>query len=226
MKKSNLIISAIAITLLGVVIVCLIAFKERPQWKAEKATLRNPAVVQKNIDTKIAFATSCSKVEELILESPLNIKGKVHVCDSNRFYPAPNGEVKIDTILENDGKKLTLRITPKPDGQVIYYDIQLLLPQAHTIRVHNVNLVLETKMRGMDISLKGESLCTIPRLTEPGTTIALTDLCALSYIPRYPDSVQIKASGNALVYTVEDIAKQMQQKGQLILTQNAIVRNN
>jgi hypothetical protein len=224
MKKSNLIISVIALTILGVVIVCLTAYKERPEWEAEKKLLRSPVVEQQAIEKMTAFATKCSQVEELVLESSLNLRGQVFVTDSSQFRQASNGEVKIDTLLENGGKKLTIRIETKADAQIIYYDIQLLLPLVNTIRLNNMNMGLQTKSRGLHISLTGESLCNIRGTTEPGTKIELTDLSALYCIPRNTDSVQIKASGNAIVNTAEAMGKLMLQSGKLVLTQNAIVR--
>jgi hypothetical protein len=226
MKKSNLIISAIALTVLGVVIVCLTAYKERPEWKAEKKMLRSPVVEQQAIEKMTAFAARCSQVEELVLESSQNLKGQVFVTDSSQFRQASNGEVKIDTILENGGKKLTIRIEPKADAQIIYYDIQLLLPLVKTIRQNNVNLELQTKKRGMNISVRGESYCSLNEATHPGLHIDVTDLGALYLVFGETDSVQIKASGNALVYTSEEKARLMQQTGKLVLTQNAIIRDN
>jgi hypothetical protein len=226
MKKSNIIISAIALTILGVVIICLAAFKQRPEWKAEKEKQNNPVIEQQAIEKMAAFAAKCSQVEELVLESSLSLKGQVFVTDSSRFRQAGNGEVKIDTILENGGKKLTIRVEPKEGAQIIYYDIQLLLPLVNTIRQHNINLELQTKKKGMNISVKGESYCGIAGVTPAGSQVELTDLCALYFTPGNTDSVQIKASGNALVYTPEEKARQLLQTGKLILTQNAIVRYN
>jgi hypothetical protein len=225
MKKSNIIISSIGLLLLGVVILCLMAYRERPEWKAEREKQRNPVVEMQAIEKMAAFATKCTQVEELVLESSKNLRGQVSVSDSSQFRQAGNGEMKIDTVLENGGKKLTIRIEPKTDAQVIYYDIQLLLPLVKTIRVNNVNMGLQTKRRGMNISLKGESLCNFRGVSEPGSQIELTDLSALYLIPRKTDSIQIRASGNAIVNTVEQMGKLMQQTGKLVLTQNAIIRN-
>jgi hypothetical protein len=227
MKKSNLIISAIALTILGVVIVCLTAYKERPEWKAEKKLLRSPVVERQAIEKMTAFAARCSQVEELVLESSVNLRGRVLVTDSSQFSPASNGEVKIDTLLESGGKKLTLRIEPKADAQIIYYDIQLLLPLVNTIRLNNGTLDLETKKQGLHISVKGESYCNINGFTPAGTQVDITDLSTLYFLLRSTkDSVQIKASGNAIVNTQEEMGKLMQQNGDLILTQNAVIRNN
>ncbi len=225
MKKSNIIISGIALTILGVVVTCLAAFKQRPEWEAEKKLQQTQVVDQKAIEKMTAFATKCSLVEELVLESSLNLRGQVTVTDSSQFKSSGNGEMKMDTILENGGKKLTIRIEPEANGQIIYYDIQLLLPIVKTISVNNVNLVLKTKMRGISISLKGESLCHMNGTAEPGTRVALTDLSSLYCIPRNTDSVQINASGNAIVNTDREISQLMLQKGKLVLTQNAIVRD-
>jgi hypothetical protein len=227
MKKSNLIISAIALTILGVVIVCLTAFKERAEWKAEKKQQHSQVVEQQAIEKMTAFAARCSQVEELVLESSVNLRGRVIVTDSSQFSPASNGEVKIDTLLENGGKKLTIRIEPQVDAQIIYYDVQLLLPLVHTIRMNNSTLDLETKKPGLHISVKGESYCNINGFTPAGTQVDITDLSTLYFLMRSTaDSVQIKASGNAIVNTQEEMGKLMQQNGRLLLTQNAIMRNN
>jgi hypothetical protein len=226
MKKSNIIISSIGLVLLGVVIVCLLAYREKPEWKAEREKQRNPEVEQQAIEKMTTFAARCSQVEELVLESSRSLRGQVFVSDSNRFRKAYNGEMKIDTILENGGKKLTIRIEAEADAQSIYYDIQLLLPLVTTIRQNNTNLEIQTKKKGLSISLKGESYCGIKGITPAGSQIVLTDLSALHYTPVNTDSVQIKASGNAIVNTGEETGKLMQQSGKLVLTENAIIRNN
>jgi hypothetical protein len=226
MKKSNIIISSIGMVLLGVVIVCLLAYREKPEWKADREKQRNPEVEQQAIEKMTTFAARCSQVEELVLESSRSLRGQVFVSDSNRFRKAYNGEMKIDTIFENGGKKLTLRIEPETNAQVIYYDIQLLLPLLTTIRQNNTNLELQTQKTGLHISVKGESYCGIKGIVPAGSQIALTDLSALSCAPGKTDSVLIKASGNTIVNIGEETAKLMQQAGRLVLTQNAIVRYN
>jgi hypothetical protein len=225
MKKSNIIISSIGLFLLGVVIVCLMAYRERPEWKAEREKQRNPIVEMQAIEKLTAFSAQCTQVEELVLESSVNLRGQVSVSDSSQFRKASNGEMRIDTILENGGKKLTIRIEPKAGAQTIYYDIQLLLPLVNTIRVNNVNMGLQTKRRGMNISLKGESLCNFRAVTQPGTLIELTDLSTLYCVSGNKDSIVIKASGNAIVNINKETAKFMQQSGKLVLTQNAITRD-
>ncbi len=226
MKKSNIIISSIGLFLLGFVIVCLMAYRERPEWKAEREKQRNPVVEQQAIEKMTAFAAQCTRVEELVLESSKNLRGQVSVSDSSEFRQASNGEMKIDTILENGGKKLTLRIEPEADAQTIYYDIQLLLPLVNTIRQKNVNMSLDRKNRSMNISVKGESYCSLNEITQPGLHIDVTDLSTLYFVPGETDSVLIKASGNAIVNTEKQFAKLMQQSGKLVLTQNAIIRHN
>ena len=163
MKKSNLIIGSIGLALLGVVIVCLAAFRARPEFKAERDRQRHPALEQQVLEKMTAFAARCSQVEELVLESSASLRGQVSVSDSSQFKPSSNGEVKIDTILENGGKKITLRIEPQENAQIIYYDIQLLLPLVTNIRQHNVNMRLNSKRQGLSISVKGRSLLPLTK---------------------------------------------------------------
>lgn len=227
MKKSNLIIGSIALALLGVVIVCLTAFKEKPEWKAEREEQRNPATEQKVIARKLAFAAQCKNVEEVVIQSSQNIRGEAFISDSTQFTMQTNGEVTIDTLLSNDGKKLSFTIEPQPDARVVYYTLQLALPTVKNIIVNNINLgVASYHLPTLALTLKGESGCSLntPKAI-PQLAIDISGLSALRYAPaQVAEGSTIKASGNALLHLPEPIAKQLQQKGQLILQENAIIQ--
>lgn len=227
MKKSNIVISSIALAVLGVVVVCLVAFKERPEWKSERENQRNPDTEQKAVSEMMAFAAKCNQVEELVLESSTNIKGETLLSDSNRFQLLPQGQISIDTLFENGGKKLTFRIEPQKDAQVVYYYLQLLLPALKTVTTTNINLdAAFEKIPAVRLQLKGESGCELRTAkTIPALQVDLTDLSAIRYSPSSAsDNINITASGNALVKMPEEIARQLQQKNKIILRDNGLVQ--
>lgn len=227
MKKSNIIIASIALIFLSVVIVCLTAFRERPEWTAERNEKRTPATSQKAIARMQAFAAQCSNVEELVIQTSKNIMGEAFISDSAAFNPNSMGEVTIDTVFSNGGKKLSFTIEPQKDAQVIYYYLQLALPSVKSILTNNINLGINCNgFSTLKLQLKGESGCDIKvKKGIANLQVALGDVSAFYYkLSNIPDSISIKATGNAIVYMQEDIAKQLQQKGQLILQENAIVK--
>lgn len=227
MKKSNTIIGSIALVLVGVVIVCLTAFREKPEWKAQREEQRNPATEQKAIARMLAFAAQCKNVEELVIQTSKNIRGETFVSDSAAFTANSIGEVTIDTVFSDGGKKLSFTIEPKKDAQVVYYYLQLALPSVKTILTNNINLGINcNSFSTLKLQLKGESGCDIKaKKGIANLQVELGDLSAFYYkLSNVPDSISIKATGNAIVNMQEDIAKQLQQKGQLILQENAIIQ--
>jgi hypothetical protein len=227
MKKSNIIIGGIALAVLGVVIVCLAAFRVKPEWKAEREEQRNPATEQKAIAGMMDFATKCKDVEELVIQSSKNIKGETFVFDSTQFSRQSMGEVNIDTVFSNGGKKLSFTIEPQKDAQVVYYYLQLALPSVKSISTNNINLGINgTSFSTLKLQLQGESGCDLKAKKGIGNLqVVLGGLSAFYYKPsNVSDSISIKASGNAIVQMPEAIAKQLQQQGKLILQENAIVQ--
>jgi hypothetical protein len=227
MKKSNIIIGSIALALLSVVIVCLTAFRERPEWKAQREEQRNPATEQKAIARMQAFAAQCKNVEEVVIQSTQNIRGETFISDSTQFTMQTNGEITIDTVLSNDGKKLSFTIAPQAGAQVIYYNLQLALPVVKNIMANNINLgIVSYHLPSLALTLKGETGCSLntPKGI-PNLAIDISELSALRYAPsQVANGSIIKASGNALLHIPEALAKQLQQKGQLILQENAIIQ--
>lgn len=222
-----MIVGGIALAIVGLVIVCLTSFREKPEWKAERTEQRDPATEQRAIANMMAFANRCNLVEELVLKSPNHIKGNTYVSDSNQFRLMPMGEIIIDTLFENNGKKLSFTIEPQKDGRVIYYYLQLMLPALKKVTCNNINLKLDSYgLPALSLTLQGESGCDMKTgKRPPRLEIDIEDLSALFYTPPpSADSIMIKASGNALVHLPETTAKQLQQKGQLILQENAIVQ--
>lgn len=227
MKKSNIIVGSIALVILGVVIVCLAAFKERPEWKAQREEQRNPVTEQQAVARMQAFAAQCKSVEEVVIQSPNNIRGETFISDSTTFVMQPSGEVTVDTVLSSDGKKLSFTIAPEADAQVVYYNLQLSLPALKRIVANNINLgVTSYSLPDLAITLTGESGCSLNTNKRiPNLQIALSGLSALRYAPvRVADGTIIKASGNALLHIPEPVAKQLQQSGKLVLQENAIVQ--
>ncbi len=226
MNKSNRIISLIALLILCSVIVCLAAFRERPEWKEERENSRNPVAEQQAVEKLTAFSTQCTQVEELVVESSVNLRGEVTVSDSNQFRRTSQGEMKIDTLLENGGKKMILRIEPKKDAQIIYYDIQLLLPALSSIQQKNTNLKLYHRKPGMKLVMTGESRCVFNNAPAPGTNMSLTDLCSLYCTPHSTDAdIAITASGNAIVHLIKPFQQPMLANGKVRLSGNAVIRN-
>jgi hypothetical protein len=227
MKKSNLIICSIALLLLGVVLVCVIAFKEKPHWLAEREESRNAAAAQQAIADMRAFAARCTAVTVLEVESPKNIRGETSVSDSGLFQRMPQGEVTIDTIFADGGK--TLRFSIKPNAneekEAQYYFLQLALPSLQKIAVNNVNVkTVCFRLPSLHLLLKGESGCTLDVNGPTGLQAELGDLSALRYAPSDTASnIRIAAKGNALVKMPKVAAQHLQQKGLLTLQDNAIV---
>jgi hypothetical protein len=227
MKKSNMIVGGIALAILGLVIVCLAAFREKPEWRSEQRAWLDPANEQKEIANMMAFANRCNLVEELVLKSSTKVKGRTSVSDTNQFRLTSIGDAIIDTLFENEGKKLSFTIEPKKDGRIVYYFLQLLLPALKKVSCNNVELSLKSyRLPTLALSLQGESGCFLK--TDKGISrleVDIKNLSALFYTPPpITDSIFIKASGNALVQLPETIAKQLQQQGKLILQENAIVQ--
>jgi hypothetical protein len=227
MKKSNMIVGSVAAVLLGVVLVCLFAFKERPSWRADREEQRAPITKQRAIGDMKAFAERCGQVEELVVQSPANIKGETLVSDSSSFEMLPQGDVAIDTLFENGGKKLTFKVAGQKNAQTPYYYLQLLLPRVQKISASHVNLkVTSYRLPQLQLLLSGESGCQLyTPLSVPALSASITDLSALRYAP--PDTagnISIKVSGNGFLSMPKRTAKALQQKGSITLQDNGIVQ--
>jgi hypothetical protein len=230
MKKSNIITGFIVITLMAVVAVCLMAFRQTEEWRKRTKEIQLMVEGDRKLSkAMLQFADSCKQVEELIIESKDWYNGSsIYLADTSMRLKSLTGteRMEADTIFENGGKKLIIRIKEKEYEAAPYYDLILLLPQVKSIYCTNGDVVLFCSPTApISATLKGESSF---RFTKPvyayPVNITLTDVSLANCTAlQTMYNISIKASGNAIVGlagTPEDIEK---NKRQVVLSENAII---
>jgi hypothetical protein len=240
MKKSNIIVSTIAILMIITVIICITAFKEKDAWKEQRKSIADTA-----INLKADFRRF-SQVEELVLEAPENYFGEIKLQQSSDSLYSEikskydTSRLKIDTILQDGGKKLTIRLNPvKTNSKAypVYFTIETILPSLKTVISNNIDIIYDPHLfRGQrynpDISLtmNGESNFRVYRLNFTGiVNVFLNDRSKAELWggTDYNEQISITAGGNSIVEFLGSFAdekiKDMFDKGKIVLKDNAII---